>query len=280
MSNAQATKSRKRIQTTQICSGWTGAASVSMDCSDNAGLAQHDLKVVPSQTIADDAGCVLAWIRPIDCKYFVRLGYLRLSVGELVFRGLFDAVRLDVATPWPSNVTVAASISSIGTTYNSSSSEGDETHWRRRYLRTNVAGNWNGTEVVTKHIIDHSPLSQHMISVGGGVGTVQAAGSLNNAPYVPLGSLDAGGGFVVFSGYYDRIMLTPNVSSGPVHADVHSIAQELMIDESGAKPVSPMSTLDGDVDMIPAGHQMLWSTAGELVGNGSLDISGALIEVA
>lgn len=279
MANIQATKSRKRIQTTDICSGWTGVASVSMECPNNAGLAQHDLKVIPSQPVTDTGGCVIAWIRPVDCSYYVRLGYLRLVVGEMMFRGMFDAVRLDVATAWTNPVTVSASVSSIGTTYNSSSSEGDETHWRRRYVRTTVADGWDGKATATKQIIDHAALSQHMISIGGGVGTVEAYGSFNNGPYVLLGSLDAGGGFTVFTGYYDRIMLTPNVSSGIVNADVHSIAQELMIDDVGPNPGAPMQTEDGNVDLIPSGRQMLWSGSGEVVGNGSLDISGALVEV-
>lgn len=281
MAQTQATKSRKRIQTTDICSGWTGTpASVSMDCPNNAGLAQHDLKVVPSQTAADSAGSVLAWIRPVDCGYFVRLGYLRLAVGEMVFRGLFDAVRLDVATGWTDPVTVDATISSIGTTYNSSSSEGDETHWRRRYLRTNVASGWNGASVVTKQIVDHGPLSQHMVSIGGATGTVQVFGSFENNPFVSLGSLDAGGAFIVFTGYYDRIMLVPNISSGSASADVHSIAQELMIDDMEPPAGSPMIAQDGEVQTIPAGHQMLWSVSGEIIENGSLEIDGAFVEVA
>lgn len=281
MTQTQATKARKRIQTTEICSGWDGVtvASVSMNCPNNAGLAQHDLKIIPSQTVADDAGCVLAWIRPIDCAYYVRLGYLRLSVGEMMFRGMFDAVRIDVATAWSSPVVVTATISSIGTTYNSSSSEGDETHWRRRYIRTNISSSVTGTTTVTRQLIDHAPLSQHMVSIGGATGTAQVLGSLDNDPFVLLGSLDAGGSFMVFTGYYDRLMVVPNISSGNASADIHSIAQELMIDETGEAPGSPMITLDGNVDVVPAGRQMLWSSSGEIVGNGSLDISGAFIEV-
>lgn len=279
MANDQATKARKRIQTTTICSGWDGvtSSSVTMACPDNAGLAQHDIKVLPSAPVSDTGGAALVWIRPVDCAYFVRLGYLRLSVGEMVFRGMFDAVRLDVATAWP-GVTVTATVSSIGTTYNSSASEGNETHWRRRYVRTTVASGWNGQSTITKQIVDHAPLSQHMVSIGGAVGSVQVFGSLDNDPFVPLGSLDASGEFLICTGYYDRIMLSPTISSGSATADVHSIAQELIVDDADTAPGSPMLTKDGDVDVVPEGRQMLWSVSGSVSGNGSLEIDGAFVE--
>lgn len=269
-------RSRKRIQTTQICTGWDGASSVTASCPNNAGLAQHDLKVVPSGST--DTGCVLVWLRPIDCAYYVRLGYLRLSTGEMAFRGLFDAIRLDVATPW-AGITVTASISSIGTTFNSSSSEDNETQWRRRYVHTTLAKNWDGVvpSSQSQSVPDHVHLSQHMLSIGGGTGSVQMSGSLGSGPFVLLGSVDASGGFLVFTGYYDNILLSANAAAGapPMQADLHSIGQELLLDTTGPDTGSPMTVSDGDIGAVPVGKKMVWSSDGETEGNGSLDISGA-----
>lgn len=278
MATNTAAKSRKRIQTTTLCTGWSGAASVSMACPDNAGLAQHQIKVIPSAPVGDMGGSVTVWARPVDCEYYVRVGNLRLDVGEMLFRGLFDGVKLVPLTAWTAAV-VAASLSSIGTTYNSSSSEGDETHWRRRYVRTRVSASVSGTAAASRSMPDHAPLSQHMVSAGGGVGSLEVLGSLNKSPFVQVAELDASGDFALFTGYYDNIMVVPNISSGSAMVDVHSIAQELMIDEIGPAPGTPMVTLDGDVDVVPDNRQMLWSVAGEIEGNGSLEIDGALVEV-
>lgn len=268
------TNALRRIPTTTLCSDWGGSTSLTTPCQQNTGLAQHQVVLVPSASMT---GTVLVSIRPADCDYFVPVGVLALP-GNLVFRGVLDAVLL---SPWttPAGGTIAGYIASVATTFNSSAGEAFDETWRRRYVRTRVVSNWpaqSGQSAVT-----HQLLSQHQLSVGGGVGTVQFYGVNQQQGAVPLGdSMDASGSMQIVTGYYDHFFVqAAPAATGDLRADVISIAQELITGEDQDNAGSPLDVPDGYTFVVPQMAQMLWSDPIELEGHSGLQIDGALIEV-
>ena len=268
------TNALRRIPTTTLCTAWDGAAALTASCQQNTGLAQHQVVLVPSAAMT---GTVLVSMRPADCDYFVPMGVVALP-GNLVFRGILDAVML---SPWttPSGGTIAGYIASVATTFNSSAGEAYDETWRRRYSRTRVVSNWpsdSGQAALT-----HQQTSQHQLSVGGGAGTVQFYGSNAQRGLVPLGdSMDASGSMQIVTGYYDHFMVKGAPSAtGSLVADVISIAQELITGEADIPNGSPLNVPDGYTFVVPQIAQMLWSAPIELEGHSGLQIDGALIEV-
>lgn len=269
------TNALRRIPTTTLCSGWTGSAALTVACQQNTGLAQHQVVLVPSASMT---GTVLVSMRPADCDYYVPVGVLALP-GNLVFRGILDNVML---SPWtaPAGGTITGYIASVATTFNSSAGEAFDETWRRRYARTRVVSNWpaqSGQSAVT-----HQLLSQHQLSVGGGIGTIQFYGINQQQGLVPLGnSMDASGSMQIVTGYYDHFLVQAAPSAtGDLRADVISIAQELITGEDVDNPGSPLDVPDGYTFDVPQMSQMLWSDPIMLEGHSGIEIDGALIEVA
>lgn len=247
--------------------------SVTAACNDNAGLAQHELICDGG----DGVTVVGLLMRPVGCAYFVQVARI-VPPCRYVFRGLLDAIKLHEFDSFASLV-VSASLSSVATTFNSSAGEAFDETWRRRLSHTSLVTNWPSD--AGKSCATHQLLSQHQLSVGNGTGTVQFYGSNAGSPMQPVGrSLDAGGDFQIITGYYDHFAVQGAPSAtGPVLADVHSIAQELITGESDTPNGSPMLVQDGQVFVVPVNDQMLWQVPIEVVGNGGLDIQGALVEI-
>lgn len=271
------TNALRRIPITQIASsvdlGAAAGNAVTASCPDNSGLAQHEIVIDGG----DGATVVGLLMRPMDCTYFVAVARV-VPPCAYVFRGLLDAVKLHLFDTSASLV-ISAKIASVATTFNSSAGEAFDEKWRRRPSHTSIITDWPSN--AGKACPTHQLLSQHQLSVGGGSGTVQFYGSNGGSALQPVGrSMDSGGDFQIITGYYDHFAVQGAPSAtGSVQADVHSIAQELITGEADTPNGSPMLVPDGQVFVVPVNDQMLWQIPIEVIGNGGLDIQGALVEV-
>lgn len=83
---------RRRFQVKDVASGWNGAAAISVDCSEHAGMAQHQL------TIAGGSGNVTLFGRPIQTGKWVAINSDTTALSSagkfILFPGLFDGFKL------------------------------------------------------------------------------------------------------------------------------------------------------------------------------------------
>lgn len=269
----------RRIPLTTLCSGWNGTGTVTMACPDNTGLAQHEASVLATLT-GGASQYTRVWMRPADCSYFVPAGVVTNS-DALVFRGILDAIQLEgiVEPPVVGSVSVDAFLRSVATTFNSSAGEAFEEKSRRRYTRTQVC---DGVNFLGAPCTTHQLLSQHQLSCGGGVGTIQfMGGTSSDGSLRPLGrSMNAAGDYQIVTGYFDTFAITkaPSTTTLP-QADVISIAQELITGECDVPNGSPMNIGVGQLFVVPAGNQMMFFEPITIEADGELRVDGVLHDI-
>lgn len=249
---------RRRVQTTQIVSGWNGIGVTTADCHANQGISQHQVVVWASGLPA--VGVVNVSVRPMGASFYVPVGTIDLTVngtGTMMFCALLDGVQLTFPGGLSAGITVGATIYSVGLYF----TVGDDylQDDARRRVASNLltaAGPWNGSGTVTMPMPDHAGLAQHQLAITGGTGLVELQGRpQGNSAWVSIdvqcNQIDTSGMLVIFAGLWDAFRLVPQGTvTGSIQAQIASVGELLFFNNVaqgtyGSSTTVPVITVNG-----------------------------------